>query len=89
ATKRYRSNLINWGMVPFLMERGLGEKLANGDTILVPGLRSAIAEKKPSVEAWLIHDGKASALTLATGDLTDDERAIILAGCLINFYSQN
>ena len=89
ATKRYRSNLINWGMVPFLMEPGLGEKLENGDTILIPGLRSAIAEKKPSVEAWLIHDGKADALTLATGDLTDDERAIILAGCLINFYSQN
>ncbi|MDO5537821.1 MAG: hydratase, partial [Desulfovibrionaceae bacterium] len=86
ATKRYRSNLINWGMVPFLMEPGLGEKLENGDTIVIPDIRRAIAEKQPSMEAWLIHDGKASTLTLATGDLTDDERTIILAGCLINFY---
>ena len=89
ATKRYRSNLINWGMVPFLMERGVGEKLECGDKVLIPGLRTAIAEKKPSVQAWLIHNGTASTVTLSTGDLTDDERAIILAGCLINFYSQN
>ncbi len=86
ATKRYRSNLINWGMVPFLMEKGLGAALENGDLLLVPGIRTAIAGKHAVVEGWLIHDGAAKPVQLATGDLTDDDRTIILAGCLINFY---
>ena len=88
ATKRYRSNLINWGMLPFLCEPGIEKTIANGDFILVPGIRSAVKEKKEVIPALFIHDGSVSALSLKLGDLTDDERRIILDGCLINFYNE-
>jgi len=84
ATKRYRSNLINWGMLPFIFE---DDELpfANGDYIYVPGIRKAIAEKKSEIPAYAVRD-KLVPFTLKMGALTDDERSIILAGCLINFY---
>jgi len=88
ATKRYRSNLINWGMLPFLCEPGIEKTIANGDYILVPGIRTAVKEKKEVIPALFIHDGRVSALSLKLGDLTDDERRIILDGCLINFYNE-
>ena len=85
ATKRYRSNLINWGMLPFLIEE---EELpfANLDYIFVPGIRKAVAEKAPVIKAYAIKDGALKAFDLKIGELTDDERQIILDGCLINFY---
>lgn len=92
ATKRYRSNLINWGMIPFLYKQGdtvATENLpfANGDYIFVPGAKKMIAEKLPSVKAYVVRaDGTTAEFDLATGDMTDDERKIIQAGCLINFY---
>ena len=92
ATKRYRSNLINWGMIPFLYKQGdtaATENLpfANGDYIFVPGAKKMIAEKLPSVKASAVRaDGTTAEFDLATGDMTDDERKIIQAGCLINFY---
>lgn len=92
ATKRYRSNLINWGMIPFLYKQGdtaATENLpfANGDYIFVPGTKKMIAEKLPSVKAYAVRaDGTTAEFDLATGDMTDDERKIIQAGCLINFY---
>lgn len=92
ATKRYRSNLINWGMIPFLYKQGdtaATENLpfANGDYIFVPGAKKMIAEKLPSVKAYTVRaDGTTAEFDLATGDMTDDERKIIQAGCLINFY---
>lgn len=92
ATKRYRSNLINWGMIPFLYKQGdtaATENLpfANGDFIFVPGAKKMIAEKLPSVKAYAVRaDGTTAEFDLATGDMTDDERKIIQAGCLINFY---
>ncbi len=86
ATKRYRSNLINWGMLPFLLEPGIGRGLSVGDSVLVPDLRPAVAEKRSSVQAWILHGDEAREVTLSLGDLTDDERTIILEGCLINFY---
>lgn len=92
ATKRYRSNLINWGMIPFLYKQGdtaATENLpfANGDYIFVPGAKKMIAEKLPSVKAYAVRaDGTTDEFELATGDMTDDERKIIQAGCLINFY---
>lgn len=92
ATKRYRSNLINWGMIPFLYKQGdtaATENLpfANGDYIFVPGVKKMIAEKLPSVKAYAVRaDGTTAEFDLATGDMTDDERKIIQAGCLINFY---
>ena len=92
ATKRYRSNLINWGMIPFLYKQGdtaATENLpfANGDYIFVPGAKKMIAEKFPGVKAYAVRaDGTTAEFDLATGDMTDDERKIIQAGCLINFY---
>ncbi len=85
ATKRYRSNLINWGMLPFVTEDYA--KLACGDWVFVPGARSMIAEKRPEAVGYIIRDGKCvGELVLKTLDLTDDERQIILDGCLINYY---
>ena len=92
ATKRYRSNLINWGMIPFLYKQGdaaATENLpfANGDYIFVPGAKKMIAEKLPSIKAYAVRaDGTTAEFDLSTGDMTDDERKIIQAGCLINFY---
>ncbi len=83
ATKRYRSNLINWGMIPFLLEEELPFELE--DFVFIPGIRTAIREKQSSVKAYVVKDGLKE-FTLRIGDLTDDERKIILAGCLINYY---
>ena len=85
ATKRYRSNLINWGMLPFLLE-GRPE-FAVGDYLFIPGVRKAIAEKADTLTAYLVTPGKGGKpITLHLSALTDDERTIILSGCLINYY---
>ena len=83
ATKRYRSNLINWGMLPFLFDGELPFEL--DDYILVKDIKSAIAEKKSEIEAYVVNKGMKK-FTLKLGDLTDDEREIITKGCLINYY---
>ena len=84
ATKRYRSNLINWGMLPFIID---GEDLPfkNKDYIFVPDIRKAVKEKAENIKAFAIADGKMTEFNLKLGGLTDDERQIILDGCLINF----
>ena len=92
ATKRYRSNLMNWGMLPFLYKSGdqaATEKLpfANGDWVYIPNVKKQVAEKADSYKAYAVNaSGKVTEFELTTGDMTDDERKIILAGCLINFY---
>ena len=86
ATKRYRSNLINWGMIPFLYKED-NLPFKNGDYIFVPGVKKAIEEKAPSLKAYVVGD-TLTEIEISTGDLTDDERKIILAGCLINFYRE-
>lgn len=88
ATKRYRSNLINWGMIPFVFEP---EKLpfANLDYIFVPGIRDAIKEKQPKVTAYAVKDNALESFELEIKQLTDDERQIILDGCLINYYKSH
>lgn len=88
ATKRYRSNLINWGMLPFLYKDGdKNLPFANDDYVFIPGVKKMIAEKLPSITAYAVKkDGTINSFELSVGDLTDDERKIILAGCLINFY---
>ncbi len=85
ATKRYRSNLINWGMIPFLIDEG---KLPfkNLDYLFLPGIREAIADKKTEFDAYLVKDGSLTPFKLKMSPLTDDEREIILKGCLINYY---
>ena len=86
ATKRYRSNLINWGMLPFILD---GETpFENGDYIFVPAIKEAIKDKKTEIPAYIVKDGRLVPFTLKMGDITDDERKIILAGCLINFYAE-
>ena len=85
ATKRYRSNLINWGMLPFLIDAG-DLPFKNGDYLFIPGIREDVTEKKADFDAYVIKDGKAEKFELHMDSLTDDEREIILDGCLINYY---
>ena len=84
ATKRYRSNLINWGMLPFTIE---DEELPfkNGDYLYIPGVRSAVRDKTEKIKACAVRDGQMKTFMLSLGELTDDERQIILDGCLINY----
>ena len=86
ATKRYRSNLINWGMLPFITEEA-HEALSfkNGEYIFVPEVRKAVEEKWADVKAYVVGDSLKE-ITLKLGDLTDNEREIILKGCLMNYY---
>ena len=84
ATKRYRSNLINWGMLPFLIPEG-DLPFANGDYLFIPDVRKAVEEKWDSITAYKVGE-ELTPFTLALGELTDDEREIILKGCLINYY---
>lgn len=86
ATKRYRSNLINWGMLPFITkEDHTALPFKNGDYIFVPEIRKVIEEKAEEVKAYVVDDGLKE-ITLHLGTLTDTEREIILKGCLINYY---
>lgn len=85
ATKRYRSNLINWGMLPFLIPEG-ELPFANGDYIFIPDIRKAVEEKKTEIAAYVVKDNTLKEFTLGLGELTEDERTIILKGCLINYY---
>ncbi len=85
ATKRYRSNLINWGMLPFLIPAG-ELPFTNGDYIFIPDIRKAVKEKKTQIAAYVAKDGVLQEFTLGIGELTEDERTIILKGCLINYY---
>ena len=84
ATKRYRSNLINWGMLPFIYEQ---EELPfkKDDYIFVPNIAEAVKDKKSDIPAYVVGEGKLKPFTLKLGEMTDDERDIILKGCLINY----
>ena len=83
ATKRYRSNLINWGMLPFLI--GEGElPFANGDYLFIPKITDAVRQGAGEVKAYVVKDGLKE-FTLKLGEMTGDEREIILKGCLINY----
>ncbi|PHV70210.1 hydratase [Sporanaerobium hydrogeniformans] len=83
ATKRYRSNLINWGMIPFVLEEELVFK--EGDFLFIPNIKAAVQNKVATIEAYVIGE-EIKCFNLMLADLTDDERQIILAGCLINYY---
>ncbi len=86
ATKRYRSNLINWGMLPFITEEDdQALSFKNGDYIFVPEIRKAIEEKTSQVKAYIVGD-ELKEIRLKLGDMTDTEREIIRKGCLINYY---
>ncbi len=86
ATKRYRSNLINWGMLPFITEEEhTALSFKNGDYIFVPEVRKAVEEKASEIKAYVVGDSLKE-ITLKLGDMTEAEREIILKGCLINYY---
>ena len=88
ATKRYRSNCINWGMVPFLTEDN--EEFELGDYVFIPGVREAVLEAKDNFPAYVVKaDGTVKEIKLSLGGLTKDERQIIADGCLINYYRNN
>ena len=84
ATKRYRSNLINWGMLPFLIDEG-ELPFKNGDYLFVPHITEAVKNGAKELEAYVVKDGQLHAFILKLGEMTPEEREIILKGCLINY----
>ena len=87
ATKRYRSNCVNWGMLPFTISPETPFDYAPGDLIWVPGIRSAVERGDSRVMARVLHDGKTAELQLLLPGFTEEEREIVLAGCLMNWYA--
>lgn len=88
ATKRYRSNLINWGMLPFTIQEGEQDKLALNDYLYIPNIRQAIKSGADEVTANVIGNGGIKRLTLKLENLSAEDRDIIVAGCLMNYYNQ-
>ena len=89
ATKRYRSNVVNWGMLPFVTD-GLEELgIAPGDQVLLKGIRSAVESGAEEIDAVLIQNGEEKPLKLRLPAMTAEERDIVLAGCLINYYAKD
>ena len=84
ATKRYRSNCINWGIVPFLTQDK--DALSKGCYVFVPHVREAILSGNEAIKAYVIREGQVKEITLSIGGLTPDEKKVIAAGCLINYY---
>ena len=84
ATKRYRSNLINWGMLPFLIQEG-ELPFKNLDYLFVPGIKAAVENKTEVIKAYVVKEDGLTEFDLKLGELTDEERQIILKGCLINY----
>ena len=84
ATKSYRSNLINWGMLPFLIPSG-DLPFKNGDYLFFPGIRKAVEEKADVIKGYTVEGDSLKEFEVTLGELTDDEREIILKGCLINY----
>ena len=84
ATKRYRSNVMNWGMIPFHL-KGSPDAFEIGDYIYVPGIRGIMDGDLSDIKGYVIKDGKARQIDLYIQDMTENERAIVKAGCLINF----
>ena len=84
ATKRYRSNLINWGMLPLLIDEG-ELPFKNGDYLFIPDVKQAILDKATDIKTFVVEEKGLREIHLKMGELTDDERSIILKGCLINY----
>ena len=87
ATKRYRSNCVNWGMLPFTLADGAPFNAAPGDFIFVPTVREKVARGDEEFPAVLVHDGQAQALTLYLKNTNAEERELLLTGCLMNHYA--
>ena len=87
ATKRYRSNVVNWGMLPFTLKDVASFNIQPGDRLYIPGIRAVLEGNGEDVPAVLMQDNKETSVTLHLPGLTREERDIILAGCLINYYA--
>ena len=87
ATKRYRSNCINWGMLPFLVKSA--DVVENGDWVFVPGIRKVLLEGGEEATAYAVHDSKVISFPVSLGHLTAPERQILADGCLINYYQHS
>ncbi|MEA4813849.1 MAG: hydratase [Oscillospiraceae bacterium] len=87
ATKRYRSNVVNWGMLPFILPELESYGIKAGDRVLIPGIRKLLEGSGEMLSATLVQSDKRREITLSLPGLTREERDIILAGCLINFYA--
>ena len=88
ATKRYRSNCINWGILPFTIDEGTAFDYDSGDCVFVPGIRQAVEQGREDIPAQVIcKDGSVHDLLLHVKGLTADEKEILLRGCLMNYYA--
>jgi len=88
ATKRYRSNLINWGLVPFTASSRVVSKIAADNYIYIGSIKKAIRGKADTVKAKLISESSVSDIELKLSELTEQECGILLAGCLMNYYKK-
>ena len=88
ATKRYRSNVVNWGMLPFIAEDVKDWNIQPGDQLYIPGVRTALDSGADVVPAVLLQNGEQHTVTLKLPGMTHEERDIVLAGCLINYYAK-
>ena len=88
ATKRYRSNVVNWGMLPFINEDVKDWNIQPGDKLYIPGVRTALDSGADVIPAVLIQNGTEHTVTLKLPGMTREERDIVLAGCLINYYAK-
>ena len=89
ATKRYRSNVVNWGMLPFIAEDVKDWNIREGDRLSIPGIRKLLEGDGEEIGATLIREnGEEAPVKLKLPGLTREERDIILAGCLINYYAK-
>lgn len=89
ATKRYRSNVMNWGMLPFLISEEESKKISVHDLIWIPNVKEILAGTEDSYEAFIIRDGEVTKVELHLGDMQDEEKIIIDSGCLINYYANH
>ena len=88
ATKRYRSNCINWGILPFTLDEGTPFDYESGDCVFVPHIRQAVEQGREDIPARVIcQDGSVHDLLLHVKGLTADEKEILLRGCLMNYYA--
>ena len=87
ATKRYRSNCINWGIVPFTIDKDTAFDYAEGDFVFVPGIREKIRDGAEDIPAKVITPAGVKDITLHVKGLTEDEKTILLEGCLMNYYA--
>ncbi|KAF1683431.1 hydratase [Veillonella sp. R32] len=87
ATKRYRSNVINWGMLPFVTSEEDAKKLAVGDYVYVANVRTILLSEQDDFKAYVVNEGKKEEINLHLGYLSEEEKEIIAKGCLINYYA--